>query len=240
MRIVASLSAMGLFDWFKKKSTPSPDTGAGEPCQDDTSAPGWMAINQVFERLYPGQTHPRHRAQLFYHMNDISGDEAFDGISAYDAGDYWHFLTYGLSELYGKVCKDPVRSGFGYEFTFKLTKDASVPPVWAFQMLDTIGKRVWKNAVFAAGHTIKTGPIDGHAQTVENALLILHDPAVPEPIATPHGSLEFLLLFGVMEKVRQRMLAAYEANGGQPGWEATIVAELREKNPNLVTTLTRK
>jgi suppressor of fused len=205
---------------------------------EDTSAPGWEAITRVFEELYPGQDHPLHRAPLIKHMDDISQDAAaLDGISAYDAGDYWHFVTYGLTELYGKVCDDPARSGFGYEFTFKLAKGRGKPPEWAFQMLETVGKRVWQGGVFAKGHTIKTGPIDGRNETAETALLVLRDPAIPAPLATPHGSVDLLLLLGVKEELCQRVLAAYEQSGGQPGWEEAVVEDLRARNPQLVTRM---
>jgi hypothetical protein len=224
---------MGIRDWFKKTS-PLPDGGLTE----DPSAPGWAAITKAFEGLYLGQEHPLHRAPQIKRMDDISQDASpLDGISAYDAGDCWHFVSYGLSELYGKVCTDPERSGFGYEFTFKLAKSGSKPPEWAFRMLEAVGKRVWQGGVFAKGHTIKTGPIDGREGTAETALLVLRDPAIPEPLATPHGSVEFLLLFGVKEELRQRVLAAYESSGGKPGWEDAVVEELRAKNPRLVTRL---
>ena len=33
---------------------------------------------------------------------ELGGNEPLNGISVYDAGDYYHFVTYGLSELYEK------------------------------------------------------------------------------------------------------------------------------------------
>ncbi|CAH0435449.1 MULTISPECIES: suppressor of fused domain protein [Clostridium] len=50
------------------------------------------------------------------------GIRPLDGISIYDAGEYYHFVTYGLSELYEKECEDKEYSGYGFEFTLKLKK----------------------------------------------------------------------------------------------------------------------
>jgi len=169
-------------------------------------------------------------------MHDISENAAaFDGISAYDAGEYWHYVTYGLTELYGKDGEDPSVSGFGYEFTFKLPKLSEKPPAWAFDFLEAIGKSVWKGSVYAAGHTIETGPLDGRPNTRETAVLVVPDPTFPAPIASPHGQFELLLLLGVEDEYRQRVLAAHEQS--DTDWAAPVIAELRERNPNLVTPI---
>ena len=54
---------------------------------------------------------------------EIGGNDPLQGISVYDGGDYWHFITYGLSELYEKESEIKEISGYGMEFTFKLKKD---------------------------------------------------------------------------------------------------------------------
>lgn len=54
----------------------------------------------------------------------LGGKDPLDGISVYDGGDYWHFVTYGLSELYDKESNVKEISGYGMEFTFKLKKDS--------------------------------------------------------------------------------------------------------------------
>jgi hypothetical protein len=56
----------------------------------------------------------------------LGGNDPLDGISVYDGGDFWHFVTYGFSDLYEKETKDPEWSGFGFELTMKLKKTASV------------------------------------------------------------------------------------------------------------------
>ena len=53
----------------------------------------------------------------------MGGDSPLQGISIYEGEDYWHFVTYGLSELYEKESDNKEISGYGMEFTFKLKKD---------------------------------------------------------------------------------------------------------------------
>jgi hypothetical protein len=107
---------MGLFDKFRKQPKP--------PVQEDIEVPsaGWEAITARFELLYPGQTNPKHYATLVRWR--FGGNDPLDGISVYDGGDFWHFVTYGLTELYEKESLDDdwEYSGFGFELTAKLKK----------------------------------------------------------------------------------------------------------------------
>ncbi|MCB9574787.1 MAG: suppressor of fused domain protein [Kofleriaceae bacterium] len=223
---------MGLLDIFRSKKRTSPP-----PSETIPPAHGWDAITTTFAALYPGQDAPAHRAPLVHRMHDLSEHPAaFDGISAYDAGSSWHFVTYGLTELYAKEQDDAEVSGFGYELTFRVPKLADTPPAWAFDFLEAIGKSVWSGTALGPGHTIKTGPLDGRTDTPEVAVLVVRDPAVPEPVATPNGRVTFLLLLGVDDACRQRVLAAH-AETTSDGWEAAIVNELRASNPDLVTPI---
>ncbi len=82
--------------------------------------PGWDAIDEEAKRIYPGQNNPKHYAAMIKWR--LGGPDPLDGISIFDGGDYWHFVTYGLSELYEKESEDLEYSGYGMEFTFKLKK----------------------------------------------------------------------------------------------------------------------
>ena len=103
---------MGIFDKFKKEKNTE------ETNQNEISAHGWDAITKEAERIYPGQKDPKHYGALIKWR--LGGPDPLDGISIYDGGDYWHFVTYGLSELYEKESEDKEWSGYGMEFTFKL------------------------------------------------------------------------------------------------------------------------
>lgn len=81
---------------------------------------GWNAITKAFEEVYPGQEDPKHYGTLIPWR--FGGNDPLDGISIYDGGDYWHFVTFGLSEQYEKEREDEEYSGFGMEFTLRLKK----------------------------------------------------------------------------------------------------------------------
>ena len=85
---------------------------------EDTS--GWDAITNEAKRIYPTQESPKHYGT--YIKYKFGGKDPLDGISIYDGGDYWHFVTYGLSKLYEKETDNKEISGYGMEFTFKLKK----------------------------------------------------------------------------------------------------------------------
>ncbi|GAB2914304.1 hypothetical protein GCM10027093_61040 [Paraburkholderia jirisanensis] len=67
---------------------------------DDDGAPGWKAIDCALARLYPGQQ-PKHYGTLIKWR--LGGPDPLDGISVWKRKDpvpHWHFVTYGLTELY--------------------------------------------------------------------------------------------------------------------------------------------
>lgn len=101
---------MGLFDKFKKSDK-----------NNDVNVNGWDAITNLCDRIYPNQENPKHYGTLI--SWELGGNDPLKGISIYDGGDYWHFVTYGLSELYEKESDVKDVSCYGMEFTFKLKKD---------------------------------------------------------------------------------------------------------------------
>src|SRR3712207_6048111 len=91
---------------------------------EDDEAPGWEAIEAVFARLYPGQA-PRHWGTVMAQRVQFGGPEALDGVSAYAADEpapHWHWVTFGLTELYSKVGDDPDWSGWGFELTMRVPR----------------------------------------------------------------------------------------------------------------------
>lgn len=92
-----------------------------EKTNDKINAPGWDAITKLCDKVYPNQNNPKHYSTLISWQ--FGGKDPLQGISVYDGGDYWHFITYGLSELYEKKSNIKDISGYGMEFTFKLKKD---------------------------------------------------------------------------------------------------------------------
>ena len=110
---------MGLSDLFKKKNKEPEKPEVKEPAEE-IGADGWLNIEKEFLRVYPGQTKPKHYGTLVKWR--LGGNDPLDGISIYDGGNYWHFVTFGLSELYEKESENKEISGYGYEMTLKLKK----------------------------------------------------------------------------------------------------------------------
>ena len=163
---------------------------------------GWDAITAEFERIYPGQTDPKHYATLI--PWSLGGNDPLQGVSIYDGGDYWHFVSYGLTELNDKISPNLEVSGFGYEMTMKLKKadfaDEELELKNVVGILQTIARiTVRENELFGPYEFIATGQEEG--MDTEQASVLTGLITVPDSLArsldTPNGSVNFLSLIGV-------------------------------------------
>lgn len=165
---------------------------------------GWDAIENEFLRVYPGQNKPLHYGTLI--KWSLGGKAPLDGISIYDGGTYWHFVSFGLTELYKKESDDKEISGFGYELTFKLKKDdyedeeAEIKNVCS--ILQSIARLTFTNGErFLPNEYIYTGQtegIDAKQKSNLTGFITIKDPAV-ETIKTLYGKVEFLELIGMTD-----------------------------------------
>ena len=106
---------MGFLDKLNKKIEKKDNRN------DEVIMGGWRAIEDVCLKMYPGQNNPKHYGTII--PWSLGGNDPLDGISIYDGGEYYHFVTFGLSELYEKESKNKEYSGYGFELTVKLKKD---------------------------------------------------------------------------------------------------------------------
>jgi hypothetical protein len=170
---------------------------------DAHESPGWHAIDKALEPLYGGEDPPFHYAPPLPAM--LGGADPIDGISVYRSNAYgtehWHFITYGFSELHAKETSDPAVSGYGFELTFRLVRSANEeqPPGWVFSFLQNIGRYVFSTGnVFEPGHYMNlNGPIALGSPSAIEAILFTHDPALPEEMETPNGTVRFLQIVGI-------------------------------------------
>lgn len=187
---------MGLFDKFKKKDNQE---------NEEIKAPGWDAIDAECNRIYPEQKNPKHYAPIIKWR--FGGDSPLDGISAYDSGDYWHFVTYGLSELYDKESEDLQYSGYGMEFTFKLKKDnyeneeSEITCICG--ILQSLAKITFNNGeIFNPFEYVYTGQTEGI--DVKRKSNITGFITVPDDkfktLNTPNGEVGFVEFVGVTNK----------------------------------------
>ena len=214
-----------MFDFFKKKKAPPP------PVTEDDQGPGagWLALESAFEKLYPGQKGQWWRHNGVDRMHDLKNppENPIDAAAFYDAGDFWHFVSFGMSDLYEKESEGE-GSGFGYEFTFCLAKDGN-PNValWPVNLMVNLGRAAWKGSAFGPWQTVKTGSLDGRPENPLDALLLLKDPSL-ELLETPNGKVAFLLLHGVANHVRETAL--------KEGVQQTAEV-IRMSNPMLLTSV---
>lgn len=175
--------------------------------EDEINTSGWDAITEAFEKVYPAQTDPKHYGTLVPWR--LGGDIPLDGVSIYETDDYYHFVTYGLSELYEKESEDPEWSGYGMEFTMKLKKssidknETEEELKCAVNNLIEIAKITFdRGELFLPDEYIYTGStsgIDLHNESALTGFIMIADTDVP-PINTLNGKVEFVEFIGCTDK----------------------------------------
>lgn len=192
---------MGLFDRFKNKKSEKPHT---KPQAEEVNTAGWNAITEACEKIYPTQKDPKHYGTLIKWQ--LGGNDPLDGISIYDGGDYWHFVTYGLSELYDKESEVKEISGYGMEFTLKLKKDdyeeeeAEIKCICG--ILQSIARITFtKGEIFRAYEYLYTGQtqgIDTKMQSDITGFITIPDKELMS-ITTPNGKVDFVEFIGATD-----------------------------------------
>lgn len=193
---------MGLLDKLKKEN--KQEYPVSIPEEKEVEAVGWHAIEQEFLRVYPDQDNPKHYGTLVKWI--FGGKDPLDGISIYDGGCYWHFVSFGQTEIYEKENDNPEISGYGYELTFKLKKgryedeEAEIRNVCG--ILQMIARLTFtKGEIFQPNEFIYTGQtagIDAKQRSNLTGFITIKDPTV-ETIITPNGKVEFLELVGMTD-----------------------------------------
>ena len=172
---------------------------------------GFDAITKEFERIYPNQINPKHYGTLISWK--LGGNNPLQGISIYDGGDYWHFVSYGLSELYAKVSEVKEISGYGMEFTFKLKKedydDVELELKCICGILQSIARLTFVDGeIFHPFEYLYTGQTMG--VDVEQKSNITGFITIPDSDAnildTPNGRVEFVQFIGVTDKELKAIL----------------------------------
>ena len=167
-------------------------------------APGWDAISDTFDGMYPGRDNPRHFGCLIPWR--LGGPDPLQGVSAYDGGDYFHFVTYGLSDLYEKEGSDPEYSGYGLEFTLKLRKEGMGDEMAEQQCIVGIfndlarltfekGEQFFPNEYIYTGQEL--GFDVGQKSRLTGFVTALDEAGT---IETPNGKVDFVKLIGATDR----------------------------------------
>lgn len=208
---------MGLFSKLKKKEQK-------EEQKEETNFElmGWTQITNAFEKLYPEQKNPKHYGTLI--KWNLGGNDPLDGISIYDGGDYWHFVTYGLSEIYEKETENKDVSGYGMEFTLKLKKDNTIDKNAEEKeikgicgILQSIARMTFlKGEIFNPNEYLYTGQKEGmdtEQKSNITGFITISDPLI-NYIDTPNGRVDFVEFIGVtydeIESVKRKKITVKE------------------------------
>lgn len=201
----------------------------------DDWSPGWDAIDEAFDRIYKDQT-PSHYGTDVDKRAIFGGNQYLDGYSIYQANDYLHIVSYGLTTLYSDENSFGNEwSNWGYEMTFKLKDDKVENCLW---ILDTFAnlayytntsERFFEPNQYISG---KGTSLDQKMESKITALITTYDTEVSS-IDTPHGKVDFIQFVGITEgeldAIRSSRITVEK-----------LVELMKKDNPNLVTDMGRK
>lgn len=169
---------------------------------DEEYSPGWQAIDDAFEELYPKQE-PKHFGTLMTSRAIFGGNEYIDGYSIYESTKgYKHIVTYGMTVLYGdEEAFGGEWNGWGYEMTIKLKEETPEDCMWAIDMLSNLARYTYtskrffepKQYVNGNGTSLHIG-----TESLITALLIVEDTEA-KPQKSVYGKTEFMQLVGITD-----------------------------------------
>lgn len=193
---------------------------------------GWDYITEAFENIYPDQTNPLHLGTIIkYHLG---GNDPLDGISIYDGGDFFHFVTFGFSELYEKESEVKEYSGYGFELTVKIKKTPNIDEMELKSLagvLQSLASYVFQSGnVFHPNQYIYTGQengMDSKGISKITGFATASDDLL-NPLNTDNGKLEFIQLIGLTDNELKSIVD-----------NKNTVEEIIDKIGNTLTDFTR-
>ncbi|XP_058241925.1 suppressor of fused homolog isoform X2 [Hemibagrus wyckioides] len=185
--------------------------------------PGLQAIYAECRRLYPDQPNPLQVTAIVKYW--LGGPDPLDYISMYrnvgcpalDVQEHWHYVSLGLSDLYGdnrvhEFTGQDGPSGFGFELTFRLKREPgeTAPPTWPAELMQGLARYVFQseNTFCSGDHISWHSPLDNSESRIQH-MLLTEDPQM-QPVQTPFGLVSFLQIVGVCTEELQ---AAQQWNG---------------------------
>jgi hypothetical protein len=203
--------------------------------KEEDWAPGWDAISNVFEGLYPNQK-PSHFGTLIPSRSIFGGDEYLDGCSIYQSSNgYKHLVTYGMTELYtNEKAYGGTWSKWGYEMTMKLNEDSVDNCKWAITMLSNLARYTYtKERYFEPMQFISGNGTSLHigVESAITALLVVNDTEC-DGIDTVHGRVDFMQLVGITQSELQALKEDCKN-------AALLYERMKKDNPYLVTDMKR-
>lgn len=181
--------------------------------QNRVSAPGWDALDAAMLSLYPQSPAPHQfTSQRPY---ELDGPHPLPAITVFEAPAtpkteaYWHYLSYGLSELFEKSSEDLERSGMGFELSLALPRPTAPiegqdqPPAWGINLISALASYILgEGKGLDSGHCINLERgLDGSPADPDkaSACLCLPDPKLSQ-IQSPFGRVVLLRLVGLCQR----------------------------------------
>ena len=207
-----------------------------EKAKTDDYVPGWDAIENAFDRCYPGQK-PNHYGTNFQSRAMFGGTEYLDGFSIYQSPHgHKHIVTFGMTELYvNEESFGGEYSRWGYEMTFKLNEVNADNCLWAMNLLGNIARYTYtKESWFEPGHFMSNmgKSIKTNEDSMITAILAVTDTEV-SGIDTIYGRVDFVQFVGITGE-------EYEMLKEDPTKTKLLVDTMKKDNPYLVTDIGRK
>ena len=205
--------------------------------EDESYSPGWQAIDDAFEKLYPGQT-PDHFGTLLISRARLGGDEYLDGFSVYSSPKgYKHLVTYGMTVLYGdEEAFGGEWNGWGYEMTMKLKETDTESCMWAIDMMSNLARYTYKTERFFEPNQYVKGdgsPLQIGSDSLITALLLVNDTEAETQMSV-YGKTEFIQLVGITESEVNAIIEDKEN-------VSRLIALMKEDgNEDLVTDMKRR
>lgn len=203
---------------------------------EDDWAPGWDAVEEEFNRLYPGRE-PSHYGTEIHARAIFGGDNYLDGYSLYDSGKgYQHIVTFGMSELYtDEDAFGGEYSRWGYEMTIKLKEGRAEDCLWALDMLSNLARYTYTTErFFEAGACVPGNGTSLHIGTdsLITALIAVNDTSA-QTLDTVHGKVEFIQFVGITETELNKIREDFDNL-------QILIENMKKENPELITDMKRK
>ena len=204
---------------------------------------GMLVIEDAVELVYPNKSIYTNYVPMI--RWDLGGPDPLDRVTIYDGGDYFKYVTYGLTELYDKKSEDKTKSGFGTELTLKLKRgeyknqsEEQKELLYIVLLLQKFAKYIiqensivkpYEDTYLVKGSSLRKNigiDIAGTSNIV--AFITVPDKDL-QSLETPYGRVDFIALIGITKKelqaIRNRKITE---------------KELYEKLGTDVTSYTRK
>lgn len=189
----------------------------GTTVAKETHRYGIDAIENEVKRIHPLWENARYYTPKT--AWESGGTEPLEQISIHKEEDYFHFITYGLTELHDKESKDQTKSGFGTELTLKLKRgeyknqsEERKELLYIALLLQKFAKYIiqensivkpYEDTYLVKGSSLRKNigiDIAGTSNIV--AFITVPDKDL-QSLETPYGRVDFIALIGITKKELQ-------------------------------------